>query len=875
MALHQYDYIFAIGTIFAFLDAWNIGANDVANSWATSVSSRSLSYVQAMALGSVLEFAGSVGVGARVADTIRTKVVDIDQFEDDPALLMLGMMCAVIASSVYLTCCTRIGLPVSTTHSIMGGVIGMGIALVGTDGIHWAEFSKGNISSGVVSVFLAWIIAPGLAGCFAAIIFMITKYGVMLRSNPVWKGLFLVPVYFGITASLLTMLIVWKGGSISISFTNAETAGMIVGVGAAWGLVVLIFLVPWMYRLVIKDDWPLRWYHIPLGPLLLRRPDPPAQPEGASGGITDFYEGHLTREELNDLRRAGRNGNGEFERADDSSEPKQLAQKDTPDVESETAEVKPRKSIVGPRPDGPWYKGDVLFWVFKFIFLKGIDQDIINMQKKEGILSGDLAEIHANVPHYDNRVEYLYTFLQVMTACTASFTHGANDVANAIGPYATIYQIWSSGDLAGSKSNVPIWILCFGGAGIVLGIWTYGYNIMRNLGNRLTLHSPSRGFSMELGSAVTIILATRLKLPVSTTQCITGATVGAEPDRQDFLSGAGSAQFPEQMKPSKPRILMMMICLPSEKFSDFDSEDLRPYGREESFEYSDFDPADLRPIEREDSFGYSDFDEDECKNLANGLTVSTGEPSLSSSKTTSGKDARPSTNVSDTTDTTDQETELQGVSVCEASAEESSLQNSKISSGKAVIQSPDTTSKFFFRQTDLQEASLGEASRSLGKPTSDEDETDNAFDENCGDASLEIDDEHTSGDDSSDDEDNIDEPTAADLQSADNEDGEFIAVDAEDEIDDFDTFAEVDEIEGSPDDDSKIGQKRHLGEGQGPRPKKISRGPSLPTVLAEESAEQWIAKVNASHPVDDSDEDLQRFQSGIRAIVGQLQALAN
>lgn len=73
--LHQYDYIFAIGTIFAFLDAWNIGANDVANSWTTSVSSRSISYLQAMILGSILEFAGAVGVGARVADTIRTKVV--------------------------------------------------------------------------------------------------------------------------------------------------------------------------------------------------------------------------------------------------------------------------------------------------------------------------------------------------------------------------------------------------------------------------------------------------------------------------------------------------------------------------------------------------------------------------------------------------------------------------------------------------------------------------------------------------------------------------------------------------------------------------------------------------------------------------------
>lgn len=416
-----------------------------------------------MTLGSILEFAGSVGVGARVADTIRTKVVDIDQFEANPALLMLGMMCAVVASSIYLTICTRIGLPVSTTHSIMGGVIGMGIALVGTDGIHWAELDKG-ISSGVVSVFLAWIIAPGLAGAFAAIIFLITKYGVMLRSQPVWKGLFLVPVYFGITASLLTMLIVWKGGSIKITFTDAETAGMIVGVGAAWALVIAIFLVPWLYRLVIKDDWQLRWYHIPLGPLLLKRPAPPAQPEGAEGGIQNFYEGHLTREELNELRRAGRNGSDEFERADDenntNTETKQVSRDDSAEhSDPEPVQPKEKKSLIGPKPDGPAYSPAVLFWYLKFVFLQGVDQDIVHLQNSKGVLSGDLEEIHANVPHYDNRAEYLYTFLQVMTAATASFTHGANDVSNAIGPYATIFQIWHTGVLKDSKSDVPVWIL--------------------------------------------------------------------------------------------------------------------------------------------------------------------------------------------------------------------------------------------------------------------------------------------------------------------------------------------------------------------------------------------------------------------------------
>ena len=155
MVLHQYDYLFAIGTIFAFLDAWNIGANDCANSWSSSVSSRSVSYIQAMIMGSILEFAGAVGVGGRVADTIRTKVVSIDAFEGSPALLMLGMVCAVVSASCYLTFATKIGLPVSSTHSILGAVLGMGIGALGGNGVVWVGYNDDgsvNLTGGVVQV---------------------------------------------------------------------------------------------------------------------------------------------------------------------------------------------------------------------------------------------------------------------------------------------------------------------------------------------------------------------------------------------------------------------------------------------------------------------------------------------------------------------------------------------------------------------------------------------------------------------------------------------------------------------------------------------------------------------------------------------------
>ncbi|KAK8026273.1 phosphate-sensing transcription factor [Apiospora arundinis] len=547
--LHQLDYLFAIGTIFAFLDAWNIGANDVANSWATSVGSRSVTLVQAMVLAAIMEFTGAVGVGARITDVIRTGIVQTDHFKDNPGMLMLGMTCAVIGSSVWLTIATRIGLPVSTTHSILGGVIGMGVASLGAGGVIWVKEGAGTavINGGVVQVFLAWIIAPGIAGVFGAIMFLITKYGVMLRRDPVKMALFAIPIYFWLTASLICMLLLWKGGGYTIDLTEPELIGTIIGAGAGFAALGSAFVLPWIYRVVVLEDWQLRWYHLFQGPLLMRRGPVPPPPAEFGGPVQNYYEGHLTREELEAKRMAHRSPNGDEESASARAGETQAEKKviDSALLDSETHSQEQQKhhqqqqqeekhedhpmmknGLVGPKPEGKWFTPPVAFWWVKKLLFNGVDRDVVSMQHKKDLLSGDLEETHAHSAHYNNKAEFMYTFLQILTACAASFTHGANDVSNAIGPYSTIYQIWNEGQVPGKKSNVPIWILVFGGAGIAIGLWTYGYRIMSNLGNKLTLHSPSRGFSMELGSTITIIIATRLKLPVSTTQCITGAVVG-------------------------------------------------------------------------------------------------------------------------------------------------------------------------------------------------------------------------------------------------------------------------------------------------------------------------------------------------------------
>lgn len=524
-ALHQYDYIFVLTAIFAILDAWNIGANDVANSFATSVSSRSLTMKQAMLVAAVCEFSGSATVGARVAETIRNKIVEPHHYEDSPGVLLLAMMCTIIGSSLFLTFATRNGMPVSTTHSIIGGLVGTATASIGINKVNWGW-------GGVSQVFAAWIIAPGIAGCLGGILFFITKRFVLTRQHAVMRSFYTIPFYTFLTVSALTMLICWKG----IQGVDLPPREVLIAIfTTASGVVILqgLFLMPFLWTRIIKEDWTLKWYHIFQGPMLLWRSIPPPTPVSFSKHrIKDYYRGHLTREEL-DYVRASETLLASVQT--DNGEPPNLDKDDVwilpPPAQSPPATPRPRSEarssseFIPPRPDGPWNRPQVFAWKVNRLMLRGIEKDVITMQKRNAVLKWDLEDMHARAAHYDNRAEYMYSALQILTAATASFTHGANDVGNAISPFTTAYEVWSSGKIPNSV-EVPIWILCAGGASIVLGLLTYGYHVMRTLGNRLTLISPSRGFCMELASALTVVMATRLQLPISTTQCITGATVG-------------------------------------------------------------------------------------------------------------------------------------------------------------------------------------------------------------------------------------------------------------------------------------------------------------------------------------------------------------
>ncbi|KAF8456804.1 phosphate transporter [Kalaharituber pfeilii] len=526
-ALPQYDYIFAIAMLFSFLDAWGIGANDVANSFATTVSSRSITMVQAMLLASVCEFLGAVLAGSRVSDTIRNKIVAISKFKSEPEVLMLGMACALVASSTWLATATKFGMPVSTTHSTVGAVIGTGVAVFGIDGVNWSWSKKG-----VTQVLASWVIAPAIAGALSVCLFLVTKYGVLRRKDSLRAGFYMVPIYFALTSGVLTMLVVWKGApSLKLdNWSAGRIVACILGVAGGMALLSACFLLTFLHRLLVLEDWTLKWHHAFLGPLLLKRGPVPPIPEGMNVQIIqDYYRGHATREQL-EATDIGRQALEDLDHAIAAHNIKEEG--NTHLTANLTANVNPenRNSVANIDKVGPWYSCKNLWIVFVDAFMHGVRQDVVGLQQRDSKVAGQRAAImdmHARAAHFDNKTEHLYSFLQVLTAATASFAHGSNDLANATGPLAAVYLVWSTGATKDkSPRKVTAKLTINTSSAIVIGLWTYGYNVMRNLGNRLTLMSPSRGFSMELGAATAVVMASRLSIPISTTQCIVGAIVG-------------------------------------------------------------------------------------------------------------------------------------------------------------------------------------------------------------------------------------------------------------------------------------------------------------------------------------------------------------
>jgi sodium-dependent phosphate transporter len=477
---YDYTWMFGVTMVFAFMDAYGIGANDVANSFATSVASGSLTLPQACVIACFTEFLGAFLLGSQTADTIKGGILSTSRFANTPEVLMLAMTCAILGSASWVLFATKNGWPVSTTHSIVGAVIGVGIAAFGGNSINWGW-------SGVGQIITSWFLSPVLAGIISSIIYLITKYAILRQKDSVKWAIRIIPIYFFFTTAIEAFYLIYKGapGTKASKLSVGIIVGIAFGIGAFFALFAVIFFCPWLKRRVVGRE-ELRWYHLFVIPFLGPRPVIKALPETKDAPHTETIDSSESSD------------NKEFpdDKEAQGARVEQLEQ-------GEAAPVKPIS-----------LKDKILN-----VVLHGVRKDVRNMDNARVKSVHDAAEI------YDSDVEYMFSFLQIITACMASFAHGSNDVSNAVGPLSAVYEIWQTAqvDITG-KVAVPIWILAYGGVAIDIGLATYGYKIMRVLGNNITLFTPSRGFSAELGAALTVLTASKLGLPVSTTHCITGAT---------------------------------------------------------------------------------------------------------------------------------------------------------------------------------------------------------------------------------------------------------------------------------------------------------------------------------------------------------------
>jgi PiT family inorganic phosphate transporter len=358
--------ILIIGYIFGFYMAWNIGANDVANSMASAVGAKAITIRQAVFIAAILNVLGATFIGSHVTNTIRKGIVST-QVLSDPQLALIGALSALLAAALWVSFATWKSLPVSTTHSIVGAMIGFGIMAGGLDVINWVKLG---------AVVMSWIISPVFSMVIAFVIFKIIVRLILSNNDAKTAALRWSPVFIGIACFVVVL-----------SFLFKTPLGKKLAVGTLLALIIALVMASLLGM---------------AGKLLIKR----------------FV--------------MGRKNNG---------------------------------------------------------------------------------------------VEEIFRRIQIGTSCYVALAQGANDVANAIGPLAVIYFLVHTGAV-GAKVPVPVFLLLFGGVGIACGIWMAGSRVMTTIGTKITTLTNTRGFCVDFSAATTVLVASKMGLPVSTTHAAVGGVMG-------------------------------------------------------------------------------------------------------------------------------------------------------------------------------------------------------------------------------------------------------------------------------------------------------------------------------------------------------------
>lgn len=429
--------------VTGFYMAWNIGANDVANAMGTSVGSGALTLRRAVIIAAILEFSGAYFFGSHVSKTMQSGIINSELFVNEPRTLVYGMLAALASAGIWLQIASYFGWPVSTTHSIVGAIVGFGVAVVGLEAVYWGE---------VGFIVTSWILSPALGAILGYYIFTLMRKNIFYASDPVDATKRLTPLLVFFVILILALVFVFEGlHNLQVNLSTMEKTTIAI-LTAGLGSLISFFLV--------KKIPPSAMHEIQTN---VFSPEVASSLEKASKHLGKVkasttgeaqYTAALLIEEVDKLR-----GSIEYRQEFDSS--------------------------------------------------------------------------HAEYM----KVEKVFSYLQIMSACMMAFAHGANDVANAIGPLSAAVAILTTG-LYAVEAPVPTWALALGGVGIVSGLATWGWRVIETIGKKLTELTPSRGFAAEFGAAATIVLASRLGLPISTTHTLVGAVLGV-----GFARGLGAVNL--------------------------------------------------------------------------------------------------------------------------------------------------------------------------------------------------------------------------------------------------------------------------------------------------------------------------------------------
>jgi len=465
-AFQPLSWIIFGGIIAAYFLGFVMGANDVANSFGTTVGAGILSMKQALIVASIFDVFGSCTLGVGVAKTIASKIIDVSIYDDMPALYALGMFCASVGAACCVGVATKVGLPISTTHAVIGAVVGFSFVET-SDGVIWWGPGK----TGMGSIVLSWVISPLFAGVVAAMIYVLTrKYclSVFPLERAFERHKRLASFVTGWVTALIVLLVAYdvtEPGTV-FDWLNVVFAALAMVVVST---VSYKWLVPWTIKRAAEKKEAMLAGAVENG-------------DRDAGEKDDDAAASATKPLLG----AGNNAGGSH--GSDGS-----------DGSSGGAA-------------GVISKGGG----------KRVDQKV--GQKYDGGSGGGGSSAMALGIVYDPLLEERFNSLNILTACFMAFSHGANDISNAAGPFIAVWDTYTKGQVD-AEVDTYLWIILICCFGVVCGLAIWGAKVIATVGTKLTAMTPSRAYSMNLGTATAVLVASFAKMPVSSTHCMVGSVV--------------------------------------------------------------------------------------------------------------------------------------------------------------------------------------------------------------------------------------------------------------------------------------------------------------------------------------------------------------